>query len=284
MDKAKAAVSEIMHRAGHKDTTVVEKVAPAVVNETIQRERREEIQTAIDKEVHVDHYHTSVQPVLDRQILPEQHQYNVAAPQERVISHGDDAAARARLEQERAHFRSTRTEAPVVESKTVAPTIAGEHVHHHVHETIQPIVQREVIQPSVVHTTIPIHEVHHEAPKVHATTALPAVSMSEFQRNGGTLAGREERVDAFEGEPKPISTALGGSPAIGTNTMGSQGMTGSTSMGTHSHHIGTDGPIDRHTNTTGSGGAARGPHNSSLLNKLDPRVDSTGDGKPGLMK
>lgn len=283
MERAKAAVSEIMHRAGHADTVVTEEVAPAVVHETVKREKREEIQTAVDKEIHQFHEHVSVQPVMDRQILPEQHQYNVAAPQERVIHHGDDAAARARLEAERAKFHSTRTEAPVVETKSVAPTIAGEHVHHHVHEVIQPVVTREVIAPSVVHTTVPVHEVHQLAPKVHATTALPAVSMSEFQRNGGTLGGREARTDAFEGEPKPISTSLGGAPVTGAAPTGST--TSSMSSG-HTHHVGTDGPIDRHTthnthNTTGSGAA---PHKSSLLNKLDPRVDSNGDGKPGFMK
>jgi len=45
---------------------------------------------------------------------------------------------------------------PTHETRTVSPTIAGEHIHHHVHETIQPVVQKEVIAPSVVHTTVSI--------------------------------------------------------------------------------------------------------------------------------
>lgn len=281
MDRAKAAVSEIMHRAGHHDTVVTEEVAPAVVNETIKRERHEEIVTAVDREIHQDHYHTSIQPVRDVQQLPEAHQYNVAAPQEKVYHHGDDAAARARLEAERARLHSTRTEAPAVETKSVAPTIAGEHVHHHVHEVIQPVVQREVIQPSVVHTTIPVHEVHHNAPKVHQTTALPAVSMSEFERAGGSLQGRAARTDAFEGDPKPVSSALGGAPVTGTHNPLSTGSTttSSTSTGVGHEHYGTDGRIGSSTNNN-----TTGPHKSSLLNKLDPRVDATGDGKAGFMK
>lgn len=289
MERAKAAVGEIMHRAGHHDTTVHEKVAPAVVNETIKKTRHEEVQTAIDREVHQDHYHTSIQPIKDREILPEQHQYNVAAPQERVISHGDEAAVRARLEQERAQFHSTRTEAGTIQTQAVAPTIAGEHVHHHVHETIQPVVQKEVIQPSVVHTTVPIHEVHRNEPKVHSVTALPAVSMSEFQRNGGTLSGREERTDAFEGDPKPVSSALAGGAmpgTTGTHTGTHTGVPHSSSSsiptGNQRTHYGTDGAINPGANTTNT---SSGPvHKSNLLNKLDPRVDSNNDGQPGFMK
>ena len=38
-------------------------MAPAVVSEKITKVRHEEAQTAIDREVHQDHYHTSIQPV-----------------------------------------------------------------------------------------------------------------------------------------------------------------------------------------------------------------------------
>lgn len=150
-------------------------------------------------------------------------------------------------------------------------------------------MQKEVIQPSVVHTTVPIHEVHRNEPKIHSVTALPAVSLSEFERNGGTLAGREERTDAFEGDPKPVSSALGGSSY--SNVPGSTGIghghgshgTG-TGAGTARTHMGTDGQIGQPGNTTGGAGGSVAPHKSSLLNKLDPRVDSNADGKPGFMK
>ncbi|KAI4259316.1 MAG: hypothetical protein L6R42_004634 [Xanthoria sp. 1 TBL-2021] len=255
MDKAKAAVSDFMHKAGHHDTTVHEKVAPAVTQETVIKHRHEEAQTAIDREVHQDHFHTSVQPVKDREVLPEQHQHNMAPVEHRELHHGDSAAVQARLEQERAQFQSTRTSGGVKESHSVAPVIAGEHVHHHVHETIQPVVQKETIQPSVVHTTVPIHEVHHNEAKHHGASALPAVSMADFKKQGGSLTGREERYDGFEGEPRAVGGALGG------NSTGS-GMTGS-------------GMTGHHSNTTA------GPHGSNMGNKMDPRVDSDRDGSRG---
>ncbi|KAL8782515.1 MAG: hypothetical protein Q9213_005318 [Squamulea squamosa] len=254
MEKAKAAVSEFMHKAGHHDTTVHEKVAPAVTQETVVKHRHEEAQTAIDREVHQDHFHTSIQPVKDREVLPEQHQHNIVPVEHRELHHGDSAAVQARLEQESAQFQSTRTSGGTKESHSVAPVIAGEHVHHHVHETIQPVVQKETIQPSVVHTTVPIHEVHHNEAKHHAASALPAVSMADFKKQGGSLTGREERYDGFEGEPRAVGGALGG------NT------TGATGSGITGHH----------NNTTA------GPHSSNMGNKMDPRVDSDRDGSRNM--
>jgi len=78
----------------------------------------------------------------------------------------------------------------------------------HIHETIQPVVQKETVQPSVVHTTVPIHEVHHEAAQHHQTSELPAMNMSDFKSQGGVLGGREERYDGFEGQPKHIGGTL----------------------------------------------------------------------------
>jgi len=114
-------------------------------------------------------------------------------------------------------------------------------------ETIQPVVNKETIQPSVVHTTVPIHEVHQNEAKHHAASALPAVSMADFKKQGGSLTGREERYDGFEGEPRGVGGALGGSST--------------------GHH---------HSSTTS------GPHSSGFENKMDPRVDSDRDGSRNM--
>ena len=97
------------------------------------QKRHEEAQTAIDREVHQDHYHTSVQPIKDREVLPEKHMTNVLPVEERHHVHGNPEAVKARLDQEASQFQSNRS---VVKEEThsVAPVIAGEHVHHHVHE------------------------------------------------------------------------------------------------------------------------------------------------------
>ena len=72
--------------------------------------------------------------------------------------------------------------------------------------------------------------------------------MADFKRQGGSLTGREERYDGFEGEPKSVGSALG-----------------SATHGTHGHHSTT-----------------AGPHSSNLANKADPRVDSDRDGSRNM--
>jgi len=219
MDRAKAAVESLLSRDGRHDTTVHEVINPAVEHETVIRSERDETQTAIDREVHQDHYHTSVQPVRAREVLPEKHIEHVAEIENRSYQHGNPEHVKQRLAAEREQFKNTKTVSEVQRTEAINPTIAGEHVHHHVHESIQPILQKETIQPSVVHTTIPIHEVHQNEPKHHTATQLPAVSLEDFKRQGGALGGREEHTDAFEGEPKSVGGTLGGARASGTTSL-----------------------------------------------------------------
>jgi len=224
--EAERAVEEFMAKAGHHDTTVHEKVAPAVVHETVIPKRHEEVITAIDKEIHQDHYHTSVQPVLDRQVLTEEHKHNLVAVEHRNFEHGNQKDIEARLAREAAQFKDERLVAETAHTHSVAPVVAGEHIHHHVHETIQPVVQRETIAPTIVHTTVPIHEVHHNAAQHHSVSALPAVSMADFKTQGGVLTGREERYDGFEGEPRSVGGALSGGDAGLTSGLSGHGLSG----------------------------------------------------------
>ncbi|KAI9709558.1 MAG: hypothetical protein M1820_003318 [Bogoriella megaspora] len=213
MDKTKEAVKSFVSKAGHHDTTVHETIAPAVQHETVNKQHHENLQTAVDQEVHQDHYHTSVQPVTHRETLPEQHHHNLVGVEQRNLEHGDDRDVKARLEQEAAKFQDKTIQGETRETQSTLPVVTGEHVHHHVHENIQPVVQKETIEPHVVHTTVPVHEVHHNKAQHHQTSALPAVSMEEFKKQGGVLTGREERYDGFEGEPRHI----GGVSTGGTN-------------------------------------------------------------------
>jgi hypothetical protein len=254
MDKAKAAVGSFLSRDGKHDTTVHETVNPAVQHEKVVRTQEEQVQTAVDREVHQDHFHTSVQPIQDREVLPEEHRHKMAAAEERHIKHGNDEHVKERLAAEAAQFKNTRTVAEGQAQTIAAPTIAGEHVHHHVHENIQPVIEKETIQPSVVHTTVPVHEIHQNEAKHHTASALPPVSMSEFRQQGGALTGREERTDSFNGEPRSVGGTLGGAGAKGTTSLTEN----DSARGTHGTH-GIHGDHDSHgshglTGTSGSTG------------------------------
>ncbi|KAL5116550.1 hypothetical protein ACEQ8H_005546 [Pleosporales sp. CAS-2024a] len=292
MDKVKAALSDFTSKSGHHDTTVHEAVAPAVTHETIKPHRHEEINTAVDKEVHQDHYHRTVQPIAHREVLPDTHTAKLGEVQHREFDHRDHESTKRNLVQEQAQFKDERRVEATTQSQSVAPTIGGEHVHHHIHETIQPVVQKETIQPNVVHTTVPIHEVHHNAATHHETTSLPTMTMDQFQQKGGVLSGREERYDQFEGVPKNI----GGGTAGGFGRLrdgASVSHTGSShhkhgdfnetpnhaARGTDGRHVGTDGQIGYDKNSTTSSNTK-----PSLMDKLNPKKDADGDGKAGFMK
>lgn len=121
------------------DTTVSSKVAPAVEHEHIKKEHETREQTFVEKEKHKDHYHTTIQPLKDSKVLPEKHDH-VQETEHRSFDH-DDKAAKAKAEADRAGFEST-SEKKELESTTKEPTLGEEHVHHHLHETVQPVIEK----------------------------------------------------------------------------------------------------------------------------------------------
>lgn len=133
-----------------------------------------------------------------------------------------------------------------------------------VHETIQPVVERDILEPHVIHNTFPIHEIHINEAKHHSASSLPEVTLAEFQRQGGTLNGREERVDSFSGAPRSIDDAVTDSKH--NNVLGGPGAAGTTTV--------TGGGIGGT-----SGGAGRTGYNEEYDYGTSGRYESTGAGK-----
>lgn len=69
MEKAKQAVSSFLSNDGKHKTTVDEDVRPHVVQETVKPHQHESVTTALDKEVHQEHHHTTVQPIAHKEVL-----------------------------------------------------------------------------------------------------------------------------------------------------------------------------------------------------------------------
>ncbi|RYP61651.1 hypothetical protein DL769_007612 [Monosporascus sp. CRB-8-3] len=282
MDKTKSVVKDFMGKAGHKDTTIHETINPAVQHEVVKPTRHEDVKTAVEKEIHQDHYHHTVQPVKDKEVLPEQHTSEVSPVQHREYDQRNPDEIKKALASENKKFRNERKVQETVQTQSHAPPAVGEEVHHHIHETIQPVVEKETVQPTVVHTTVPIHETHHNTAQHHSTSVLPTVSMDEFKKQGGSLGGREERFDAFEGEPKNIGSG---------HTVHRK-----KDSGYDEHHLpkgvfhGDVDPLDGKTRR-GQGDETRhstdsdtkSKQHSGLLDKLNPKTDADHDGKAGFM-
>jgi len=64
------------------------------------------------------------------------------------------------------------------------------------------VIEREVIQPTVVRTTAPTDERTEYEPTFHPPTVQPEMVMEEFLKAGGTLEGRGGICEISTGEPR----------------------------------------------------------------------------------
>ncbi|KAM0549397.1 hypothetical protein ACHAO7_006289 [Fusarium culmorum] len=209
MEKAKSAVSSFLSNDGKHKTTVTEDVKGHVTQEKVLPHQHEQVTTALDKEIHQDHHHTTVQPLKHREVLPEQHHHNLAPVQHKEFHHGNEQDTRSTLDREAEKFKDTTERHATTHSAETAPTVTGER-----------IINKEVHQPHIVHTTIPVREVHHNAPTFHGTSTLPTKTLEEFTSERGGLGERAaQKLTEFEGCPKPYRQELQNEQLAGDKSM-----------------------------------------------------------------
>ncbi len=121
------------------DKTVDSDVAPAVEHTHVKKQHETREKTFVEKEKHQDHYHTTIQPLKDSEVLPEKHEHTQEVEHRDI--NNDDGAAKAKAESDLAGLEST-SEEKQFESKTQEPTQEEVHVHHHLHETVQPVLEK----------------------------------------------------------------------------------------------------------------------------------------------
>lgn len=132
--------------APSKDDTYDEETKPAVEHETVKHEHETREQTVLERERHQDHYHTTVQPLKAREVEKEEHDAETAAVEERNIDNDTNAAAvKAEVDADRAQFKNTSEEGETTETQTKEKTEVHENVHHHYHETIQPVIEKGMV-------------------------------------------------------------------------------------------------------------------------------------------
>lgn len=281
MDRAKDAVAAHLEPHNHHSVDIEQVSSPAVTHERVQSAEHHNITTAIDREIHQHHYQTHVQPVAHKEVLPEQHHHKVRDVETRHHHHGKDAETEAALAEQAAKFRDTQEVLPTKVSQS-HNTAVGEHVHHHIHDVIQPVIEQETVQQHVVHETIPIHERIDKEPVMHSGNVLPMMTKEAFLAGGGhSLEGghhNKEHID-YTGDPLKIkgNSSVGFQHAHRHEGLGTTGAPGE--MGTETGLAGAAGITGgHHHHHHGASGA--GPHSNRLENELDPRVDS--DGSKGL--
>ncbi|KAI0448544.1 hypothetical protein F5B21DRAFT_518846 [Xylaria acuta] len=193
MDAASTAFNKILHR-GSKDedklspgssgngntASITKDIAPAVEHETIQKRHEQREQKVLERERHQDHYKTTVQPLREREVMPEKHQHEQADIQHQYINR-DQGDGKAAHERKQAQFKHLSKEAGTHSETLQEPTLTSERTHHHLHETMQPVVEKETVMPSVTHKTIPMKETIQDPTLDEGVTINPPMSREEFE-------------------------------------------------------------------------------------------------------
>lgn len=158
-----------------------------VVHKDVRHVEVEEVERTREVDRHIHHVQTHVQPVLDKQVLPEKIHENLVAPtqiNEKHASTAEDVALFASL-------ASQHKDTEVHRGKERTVVDLGERVHenvyHHVHHVTQPVIEQEIVERHRIHTVIPVHHVTHEAPIIHKSSTHAPVSLNDFLQGGGKL-------------------------------------------------------------------------------------------------
>ncbi|KAL0247502.1 hypothetical protein I308_103567 [Cryptococcus tetragattii IND107] len=217
MSSVTQGVKEFFSKSGKPETTeVCTDTAPEVVQEHIRPQEHVETAEAVDRERHVHHLQHRIQPVEDHQTLNTKH-VNATEP---VITREHKEEMRPEHQEALAKQKNlahdTRSTGAVEKSGEHVGAALNEHQHHHIHETIQPVVQRETVEPTVVHQTKAIHEKVEDAPVVHEVTTLPTISAEKYSQNKSSLEGEGAHCSTFEGAPQVAGQSANVSANNGT--------------------------------------------------------------------
>ncbi|KAK6346834.1 hypothetical protein TWF696_006941 [Orbilia brochopaga] len=223
---------------------VKQETRPAVYHELIEEKEHESVTHAVDREIHQHHHQIYIQPVTERIVEDEKHIHRTAPVEHRTRHHGKDREVASALAQERGQFRNTYYVVPASPTTSSHNTLVGEHIHHHVHNIIQPVIERQRVVPHIVHTTVPIHEHIEHEPYIHKGTVLPAITLDEFLKRGYSLDGSKQPSGGasvvYEGKEVP--------PVNNSNTAGNHVPRG---RGYYANSIRGGSPIDAYEAYTG---------------------------------
>jgi len=183
MDKVKDLLTS---GKGHT-TTVDSNIQPEVVHETVKPIEQIETVKNVVEERDIHHHQHRILPVVDRAQAETKHESVNLGTEHRHHEQKMADADRARLQQMHHAVKDEQVVAPTERHVTEIGGATKELVNHHIHETIQPVIEREVVAPTVVHQQATVHHHIHEKPVVHDQTVEPTLSMSEFQSKFGNV-------------------------------------------------------------------------------------------------
>ncbi|KAG5643862.1 hypothetical protein DXG03_009546 [Asterophora parasitica] len=180
---------------GEKETVPDKaKIAFAATQERARPPEREEIMRhrEHDRHAHQDQHHR--QPVVDEDenVGPEKHPTKVQPITNIRERHSSkDGISDEQVRGPRDSVENSPKERNVVDKGEKITELEK----HHVHNIVQPVIDKQTISPNTIHTTIPIQHTTHDAPIIHEPQTHATVSVEDFLRKGGRLEGGLNRED-----------------------------------------------------------------------------------------
>lgn len=153
-----------------EDTTTTSE-AP-VVHERVHKTIVDENQTVRDVEHHQDHYKKKIQPILQKEDDGVVDTAGETKFEAKSINKNDSAATDKKLAAEDAKLKST-SDTDVKHETVQKKDIVNEQDHHHLHERVQPVIERDVYQKEVKHNTKKVHETVQDGDAIEETEVLP---------------------------------------------------------------------------------------------------------------
>ncbi|KAF3007314.1 hypothetical protein E8E14_005228 [Neopestalotiopsis sp. 37M] len=138
----------------------MEEAAP-VEHETVKRFEHEVRETIINKDIHQDHYHRTIQPIKERVVLPTKHIY-IEAGSEREFDHRDKTPAEGAQQDAQGYPVEGRLQQHG--HAEVNRTQENGQAECYVEETVRHVVTNETIIPPPVETVHHYHKTRHLAP------------------------------------------------------------------------------------------------------------------------
>jgi len=190
------------------DTTLSTEIAPEVVHETVLPSERLEVRKDILQEHELHHHQQRVQPVTDQRILETQHKAQTLETEHHHLKNEMAHDDKTRLEGFHTQHRDEQNVADTERTRVDLDPTVREKFHHHIHETIQPVIQRETVAPTVVHTKGVVHEHIHDQPIVHDPTIEPAKTLEEFKSHVQSFGSTGKSTETIQDyKPNVVPTA-----------------------------------------------------------------------------
>lgn len=157
-----------------KDVTAM---APKV-HERVHKTIVDENQTEIDRDHHVDHYKQKIQPLHVKKVDATTDSAGVTSHEDKVVDkrHGEETK-RAIVEQD-AKVADTQDE-DVTHMSVQKDDIVHDKTHHHVHERVQPVIEKDVYQTEVRHNKRVVKEDIKDEDIVEQTETLPTKEVQQ---------------------------------------------------------------------------------------------------------